>query len=363
MRIDDDDLKRDLTEAAGRDLPGAEFDEAVLDAIRGGGGERAISAEVPESRRRRVFGLLAAAVLGGLLVWGVASGLLHRSGESPDTAEELAGPGVKLPPAETSLPFPRPLKIVVTKDEVVHVVGRTVDFADLRRFLVNATRGTHSGAWAPSSRDVVIQADRRVRWRVIQWVMQTCADPDVRLNRIYWAVSGAEEKRVLPVFLPVDRGLDGRDGSAAVGIGGGAGGAFGGRGGRARLKADLVEEEIVEEPEPEDGISDEPFVRGPDGRVGLAARARISIELAREEDESEVRVRVLDDWLGEGEDGFSSLKARVALIFQYEPSLPAEVNAGAHVPFEDVVRAVDICRKAGVSEITFVGAPPPVHGK
>ena len=29
MRIDDDDLKRDLTEAAGRDLPGAEFDEAV----------------------------------------------------------------------------------------------------------------------------------------------------------------------------------------------------------------------------------------------------------------------------------------------------------------------------------------------
>ena len=40
-------------------------------------------------------------------------------------------------------------------------------------------------------------------------------------------------------------------------------------------------------------------------------------------------------------------------------ALPGEINAWAEVPHGDVIRAITSFMKAGVEEITFVGAPPP----
>ena len=57
--------------------------------------------------------------------------------------------------------------------------------------------------------------------------------------------------------------------------------------------------------------------------------------------------------------GFDALDRRIAEIHSLDPTLPGEIDAWAEVPHGSVVRAIDAFMKAGITEITFVGTPPP----
>jgi biopolymer transport protein ExbD len=154
----------------------------------------------------------------------------------------------------------------------------------------------------PSLVPLLITVDRRVRWRDVQWMMQAGAHPDIRMYRMYFTVKGEDGgEAALPVFLPMDRGASRQ-----------------------------------------------------------AEETKITVELKRREDETATRVKVLDLEIGRARVGFVSMGQRVASIVKAaERPLPVEINGWAWVPFEDVVRAVTLCRKAGVGDITFIGAPPP----
>ncbi|MHC4862389.1 MAG: hypothetical protein ACYTDY_20135, partial [Planctomycetota bacterium] len=74
----DDDLGRDLEAAYGRDLPGEEFDDRVMEAVEEGGGEHVLSAAPVRSRRVVSAAALVAASLVFLLGYGVGGGFLER---------------------------------------------------------------------------------------------------------------------------------------------------------------------------------------------------------------------------------------------------------------------------------------------
>ena len=75
MATNDDRLGEELREAAGRDLPGGEFDRRVMQSIEGGGGERVLSVDAGGSRWR------------GLSLAAAAEG---REGEAGPWSRELA---------------------------------------------------------------------------------------------------------------------------------------------------------------------------------------------------------------------------------------------------------------------------------
>jgi biopolymer transport protein ExbD len=295
METRDESLQKDLAEAAGQDLPGEEFDQRVLDSIEGGGGEREIAV------RPRISWMTAAAAL--LLIalgtWVVATGRLSRSEAPPAEVETAAG--VDLPSAESTMPWPKPIRIAVSAEGKIRVGGKKAELAGLLGHLVRLSRGSHDLAHAqqPSMKDVVILADKTVRWRMVQWVMQACADPDVRIWRIWWATEGG---RAIPVFLPMDRGL-----------------------------------------------SDMPFESSP----------KITIELKRKKGGDSTTVTLMGQDLGIILAAQKPGESRVRALLKADADMIGEVRGGEWVPFGDVVQAVDLFRRSGVREIQFVGAPPP----
>ena len=60
----------------------------------------------------------------------------------------------------------------------------------------------------PARTGAVLVAGAAAPWRDVQAVMMTCADPAVRIWRVYWLVKdGTGKEGLLDVFLPPDRGL------------------------------------------------------------------------------------------------------------------------------------------------------------
>jgi biopolymer transport protein ExbD len=47
----------------------------------------------------------------------------------------------------------------------------------------------------PSEVFALIRCDQDIRWREVQWVMQACAHPDVRIYKLQFATSKPDEKR------------------------------------------------------------------------------------------------------------------------------------------------------------------------
>ncbi len=315
MKADDQRLRQDLTGAFDGDDPGVEFDNRVMAEVEGGGGEHEISALATAPRRAgrwlALTGIAAAAILLVVILNGLsarnAGPNIDLAGERGESDRPFAVGSLELPSAKSVEPFKASLRIVVQKDEKVFVGGKVRDWAGLKADLVafvKRERGQsteENRGSLPHDGPVLISADRRVRWRVIQWVMQTCADPDVKLWRLAFQVESADGKTALPVPLPLDRDTGFR----------------------------------VEEP---------PTLR---------------VQLKRRKQDLQTRVTMLTDELGSGEQGFAGLKKRVALVFGYSPHATLELNAWASVPFEDVVRTVDYLKLAGFENVTFVGAPPP----
>ena len=78
-----------------------------------------------------------------------------------------------------------------------YVLGAT-DRVEVARALADLTADlslyARSAAREPdgaSAATVLVRGDRVARWKYVQWVMQACADPNVRITRIQFAV---EEK-------------------------------------------------------------------------------------------------------------------------------------------------------------------------
>jgi biopolymer transport protein ExbD len=79
----------------------------------------------------------------------------------------------------------------------IRVKGQTVDFKTLtQKLLVIAERKRDMDhPMQPSEVFALIRCDRDIRWREVQWVMQACADPDVRIYKLQFATSKpADEK-------------------------------------------------------------------------------------------------------------------------------------------------------------------------
>jgi len=325
MKRSDERLGKDLRAAAGRDLPGEEFDRRVMQTIEGGGGERIVSVDPGVSRWRGVR-LAAAAILLTLGVWAVASGQFRRE-EALDTAAagSTLPADIELPRAENTDAWPGPIRISVNPDGKLRIMDRPTDLDGLREVLTVETEGTHDASRPSklSERHVVLLADRRVRWRMVQWVLQACADPEIRLYRIHFAMAGEDGGfRVMSVFLPIDRGL-------------------------GLAPTPLIEDEIGIEGDEGRPIHIVPLVEG--------EAQRIKVELRREAGQKKTRCV----YNGEAIESRDECRRRLDLIHKAGYAGDLEINASADVPWEDVVFFLDAYRRCGKGDITFVGAPPP----
>ena len=94
-------------------------------------------------------------------------------------------------------------------------------------------------------------------------------------------------------------------------------------------------------------------------KIKLEEKPKITVELKRKRGEEHTRVKLLDSEIGMDEKGFQELDRRVKAIKSTNDELPGEINAWAEVPHADVVRCIDSFMRAEITDITFVGAPPP----
>ena len=94
-------------------------------------------------------------------------------------------------------------------------------------------------------------------------------------------------------------------------------------------------------------------------KIKLEEKPKITVELKRKKTEKITRVKLLDQEIGSGNSGFTILDQRIKQIAKSNEELPGEINAWAWVPHADVVRVIDAFMKANVTDLTFVGAPPP----
>jgi biopolymer transport protein ExbD len=94
-------------------------------------------------------------------------------------------------------------------------------------------------------------------------------------------------------------------------------------------------------------------------KIKLEEKPKITVELKRKKTEKITRVKLLDSEIGSGDSGFVTLDSRIKQIAGNNEDLPGEINAWAWVPHQDVIRAIDSFMKANVTDLTFVGAPPP----
>ena len=76
-----------------------------------------------------------------------------------------------------------------TKNVLTRIKGKTYDLARLKEELfkhAEAKRDLEHPS-QPSEIFVLIRCDQDVRWREVQWVMQACADPAVRIYKLQLA--------------------------------------------------------------------------------------------------------------------------------------------------------------------------------
>jgi biopolymer transport protein ExbD len=98
-------------------------------------------------------------------------------------------------------------------------------------------------------------------------------------------------------------------------------------------------------------------------KIKLEEKPKITVTLKRTREETQTRVVLLDRPIGVDEQGFQQLDQQIAQIAKNDKEIPGEINAWAEVPHQDVIRTIDAFMKAGVHDITFVGAPPKGHAQ
>jgi biopolymer transport protein ExbD len=94
-----------------------------------------------------------------------------------------------------NLEIAEPDKYPVESDRVmIKVRGVEYDLTQLKNHMFeNAEKKRDlSDPNAPSEIFVLIRCDERIRWREVQWVMQVCADPSVKIYKLQFATREAE---------------------------------------------------------------------------------------------------------------------------------------------------------------------------
>jgi biopolymer transport protein ExbD len=312
MSTFDEKVRDGLKRGFGGDDPGPAFDAKVIEkALEKNGGEHEISVDLEEVRRPSRWWIpvgAAAAALLAVVLWRGFPGW-PESGTGGTNAGG-GREGVELPVAKNAQAAEGDLVIEILEDESVRIGGKKVDLEGLDTAL-------RERAPFEDGESVLIRADRRVRWRMVQWVMQACAKH--RLWKLSFETKGEDGKSVvaLPVPLPKDRGLQ------------------------------KIPDEVMEDP-----------VRGSDRPMEMKPAVKLTVELKRKKREKITRIQLLDSVIGEGDDGFEHLDKRIGQIVASAGKLPVELNAWAWVPHADVVKAIDTLMKHGITNITFIGAPP-----
>lgn len=84
-----------------------------------------------------------------------------------------------------------------TKDVEVKIKGKIFKLDALKEelFIHAETKRdpTDSSGNSPSEIFVLIRCDKDIRWREVQWVMQACADPAVRIYKLQFATADLKE--------------------------------------------------------------------------------------------------------------------------------------------------------------------------
>jgi biopolymer transport protein ExbD len=307
MAATDDEIREDLRAAYGSDLPGEEFTTRVLERIDGPAARvREISVATPRWPLLGIGVAAAAAVvlLAVLLGPGLVTG--PETGE-PDARPASPGPGkAELPQSGSAEAPTKEARVVIhlSPEGEIRVDDTVMTLEVLKKHLAKkADEHRTDEHGRPSSLAVRIRTDRRTPWRQVQWIMQTCADPRVRIYRISFAAARGEEEADLPVPLPKDRGP----------------------------------------------------------RPTQIASPRLTVRLTRGEKEETTRIECTGEDLGRGKAAWGRLFVRIHELRSELPAAP-RLDASATVPHEEVVRAIDLLRAAGYEEIRFVGAPPPGKG-
>jgi biopolymer transport protein ExbD len=77
----------------------------------------------------------------------------------------------------------------------VKVKGKPYDLKDLSRFMRTRADQEREGtdAMAPSAIYVLIRADRATPWQHVQYVMQVCADPTIRIYKMQFATTQRDD--------------------------------------------------------------------------------------------------------------------------------------------------------------------------
>ena len=126
--------------------------------------------------RRRTLLLIAA------LLIAAAAGCSDRE-DAPEPARADALPegaieGIDLQRIGTVGDYPDASVVVNVDAEGAMTVGpKTLNLAGLRKRLTGLPEA-----------GVVLRMDRTLPWGIAQWLMQTCADPGVRITRVHFAV-------------------------------------------------------------------------------------------------------------------------------------------------------------------------------
>jgi hypothetical protein len=102
------------------------------------------------------------------------------------------------------------VEIEVDLKGLVTIDGTVLQIEDLMRILgEKADVNRDDGASRVSLMHAVFRVDRDLPWQGAQWLMQTCANPAIRISRIHFAAAGPEagSEGAIPTWLPIDQGL------------------------------------------------------------------------------------------------------------------------------------------------------------
>jgi biopolymer transport protein ExbD len=73
----------------------------------------------------------------------------------------------------------------------IKIKGREYDLTSLKKEMFDHAERKRdlTDPNEPSEIYVLIRCDKRIRWREVQWIMQACADPAVRIYKLQFATS------------------------------------------------------------------------------------------------------------------------------------------------------------------------------
>ncbi len=112
------------------------------------------------------------------------------------------------------------LEIGIAADGTYLCDGQECGFEELSDSLRRHAGEAQRSEIGESTVDLVLRVDRDAPWPLVTWCMQICADPRLKMNRVYFAIApeagGAEG--VLDSFLPSDGSTFGREAPPSLSV-------------------------------------------------------------------------------------------------------------------------------------------------